>query len=400
MKINVHRQLGIRVCVNAAVFCVLIASCIQSAQAQTYRVLFQFRAGMDGAAPLAGLVSDPNGNLYGTTSSDGAFDSGVVFTISAPHKESVLHSFSGRGGDGEYPLAGLVRDAAGDLYGTTANGGVYGGSCGGVGCGTVFKVDSAGKETVLHRFTGTPDASTPYAGLVRDEAGDLYGTTFSGGQYGFGTVFKIDKDGTENVLYNFNPNNGDGSFPYGGMAQDTAGNLYGTTDGGGKFGDGTVFKLDANGVETILYNFGSYSGDGTFPTGALIRDGAGNLYGTTQSGGTSGLGTVFKVDQSGKETVLHSFAGGKKDGEIPFLSGLVRDAKGNLYGVTNEGGRFSFGAVFKVAPSGKETLMHSFDGKDGKIPYGNLMLNRQGNLYGTTSAGGVYGGGVVYEVVH
>ena len=186
MKIRLRNRL--RMC---ALFSLLLAYGLQSAQAQTYRVLFQFRAGMDGAAPLAGLVSDPNGNLYGTTSSDGAFDSGVVFKISAPHKETVLHSFTGSGGDGEYPLAGLVRDAAGSLYGTTANGGVYGGACGGFGCGTVFKVNSAGREIVLHRFTGSPDASTPYSGLVRDEAGNLYGTTFSGGQYGFGTVFEI-----------------------------------------------------------------------------------------------------------------------------------------------------------------------------------------------------------------
>jgi uncharacterized repeat protein (TIGR03803 family) len=393
MKIS----LPIRVSATAALFCGLLAVSAQLAQAQTYRLLFQFRAGADGAAPLAGLVSDPNGNLYGTTSSDGAFDSGVVFKISAPHKETVLHSFSGSGGDGEYPLAGLVRDATGNLYGTTANGGVYGGACGGFGCGTVFKVNSAGKEIVLHRFTGSPDASTPYAGLVRDEASDLYGTTFSGGQYGFGTVFEINKDGDESVLYSFNPNNGDGAFPYGGLARDAAGNLYGTTDSGGKFGDGTVFKVD-DGAETILYNFGSYSGDGILPSGALIRDAAGNLYGTTQSGGTLGLGTVFKLDTIGKEAVLHNFAGGTKDGEVPFLAGLVRDSKGNLYGATNEGGRFSFGTVFKLAPSGKETLLHSFDGKDGKIPYGSLILDGKGNLYGTTSAGGAYGGGVVYEV--
>jgi uncharacterized repeat protein (TIGR03803 family) len=394
MKIRLRNRL--RMC---ALFSLLLAYGLQSAQAQTYRVLFQFRAGMDGAAPLAGLVSDPNGNLYGTTSSDGAFDSGVVFKISAPHKETVLHSFTGSGGDGEYPLAGLVRDAAGSLYGTTANGGVYGGACGGFGCGTVFKVNSAGREIVLHRFTGSPDASTPYSGLVRDEAGNLYGTTFSGGQYGFGTVFEINKDGDESVLYSFNPSNGDGAFPYGGLARDAAGNLYGTTDGSGKFGDGTVFKVDTNGAETILYNFGSYSGDGTLPSGALIRDAAGNLYGTTQSGGTLGLGTVFKVDTTGKETLLHSFAGGTKDGEVPFLAGLVRDSKGNLYGATNEGGRFSFGTVFKVAPSGKEILLHSFDGKDGKIPYGSLILDGKGNLYGTASAGGAYGGGGVYEVV-
>ena len=378
---------------------VLLASGMQLAHAQTYKILFQFRSGGDGAAPLAGLISDPTGNLYGTTSSDGAFDSGGVFKISETHKETVLHSFTGSGGDGEYPLAGLIRDSAGNLYGTTANGGAYKGACGGVGCGIVFKIDSAGKETVLHRFTGMPDASTPYASLIRAAAGNLYGTTFSGGKYGVGTVFKVDKNGAESVLYSFNPSNGDGFLPYGSLTTDPRGNLYGTTDSGGKFGGGTVFELDTSGSETILYNFGSYNGDGTFPTGRLIRDAAGNLYGTTQSGGTLGLGTVFKVDKNGTETLLHSFAGGMTDGEVPFLAGLVRDSQGNLYGVTNEGGRFGFGTIYKVAPSGKETLLHSFDGKDGKIPYGAPLLDTKGDLYGTTNAGGAYGGGVVYEIV-
>ena len=193
-------------------------------------------------------------------------------------KETVLHGFSGSGGDGEFPLAGLVRDAAGNLYGTTSDGGIYGGVCGGFGCGTVFKVDKTGKETALYSFTGDPDGSNPYAGLVRDAAGNLYGTTYSGGSTSFG---------------------------------------------------GTAFKLDTKGVETVLYNFGAQNGDGLFPTGGLIRDAAGNLYGTTQRGGASGFGAVFKVDKTGKETVLYSFAGGT-DGSTPFIDGLVRDAGESL----------------------------------------------------------------------
>jgi len=389
---------GMRVWAGAlVVLCVLVISPSQFAQAQTYKILFQFRAGADGAGPFAGVVSDPSGNLYGTTNSDGAFASGVVFKLSPAGKETVLHSFSGSGGDGEYPLAGLVRDAAGNLYGTTADGGVYGGSCGGFGCGTVFKVDSAGTETVLHGFDGIPDGSTPYAGLVRDSAGNLYGTTLSGGTNGAGTVFKVDATGTETMLYSFNPNSGDGFSPYGGLAMDPAGNLYGTTVSGGTIGAGTVFKVDTTGAETVLYSFGSQSTDGLFPSGNLIRDAAKNLYGTTQGGGASGLGTVFKVDKNGNETVLHSFVGGR-DGEIPFIAGLLRDAKGNLYGVTGEGGAFSFGTVYKVDSTGKETVLHSFNGKGGKIPYGSLILDKAGNLYGTTTEGGAYGGGVVYRL--
>jgi len=391
---------GMRVWATATlVLCVLGISAIPSAQAQTYQVLFQFRAGVDGSGPYAGLVSDLAGNLYGTTNVDGAFASGVVFKLSPAGKETVLHSFSGTSGDGEYPFDGLVRDAAGNLYGTTANGGVYGGACGGFGCGIVFKVDKTGKETVLYAFNGNPDGTGPYGRLFRDAAGNLYGTTLNGGTFGAGTVFRVDKTGKETVLYSFNPNNGlDGFLPYGGLARDSAGNLYGTQGAGGKFGSGTVFKVDTTGAETVLYSFGTQSGDGIFSTGDLIRDTAGNLYGTTQQGGASGLGTVFKVDKNGNATVLHSFAGGTADGELPFLSGLLRDAKGNLYGVTSEGGAHSFGMVYKLDSTGKETVLHSFTGKDGKIPYGDLILGKTGNLYGTTYGGGAYGGGVVFRI--
>jgi uncharacterized repeat protein (TIGR03803 family) len=159
-----------------------------------------------------------------------------------------------------------------------------------------------------------------------------------------------------------------------------------------------VFKLDTTGAFTVLHNFDTQNGDGYFPAGNLVRDAAGNLYGTTEFGGTSGSGTVFKVDKNGNETVLHNFAGGTADGGLPFLSGLLRDAKGNLYGVTGEGGASSFGTVYKLDPAGKETILHSFNGKDGKIPYGTLIMDKQGNLFGTTSAGGAHGAGVVFEI--
>jgi uncharacterized repeat protein (TIGR03803 family) len=390
---------GMRVWATVSVLYVVVISGIPSAQAQSYKILFQFRAGVDGASPFGGLVSDPNGNLYGTTNIDGAFDSGVVFKLSPTGRETVLHSFSGSGGDGAYPLTGLVRDASGNLYGTTAQGGVYGGACGGAGCGTVFKVDSAGTETVLHGFTGIPDGSTPYAGLVRDAAGTLYGTTLQGGANEAGAVFKVDASGKETVLLSFDFGKiQNGYAPYGGLALDPAGNLYGTTEGGGTFGAGIVFKLDTTGTETVLYNFGSQSTDGLTPTGNLIRDTANNLYGMTENGGMFGFGTVFKVDKNGNETLLHSFAGGKADGQAPFISGLLRDAKGNLYGATSEGGPFDFGIVFKLDSTGKETVLHSFTGKGGKIPYGSLIRDKAGNLYGTTSGGGTYGGGLVFKL--
>jgi uncharacterized repeat protein (TIGR03803 family) len=393
-----YRSSWSRAALALTVWFPLVISTVQPVQAQTYRVLFQFRSGAGGANPNAGLVLDLSGNLYGTTASDGAFDSGVVFELNSNGKESVLHSFTGTGGDGEYPLAGLVRDADGNLYGTTYDGGTYGGVCGSSGCGTVFKVDANGKETRLHRFSGNPDGWVPYAGLVRDAAGNLYGVTLNGGTYNSGTVFKIDKNGKESVLYSFNGDGQGPNSPWGGVIRDAAGNLYGTTANGGTSFGGVVFKLETTGALTVLHNFDTQTQDGYFPAGNLVRDAAGNLYGTTEFGGTSGSGTVFKVNASGNETVLHNFAGGTADGGLPFLSGLLRDAKGNLYGVTDEGGAFSFGTVYKLDPAGKETILHSFNGKDGKIPYGTLIMDHAGNLYGTTNGGGAHNAGVVFEL--
>lgn len=223
----------------------------------------------------------------------------MVFKVDKNGNETVLYSFTG-GADGGFPEAGLVLDAAGNLYGTTESGGDT--SCGPPsGCGTVFKVDKAGNETVLHAFAGGTDGSTPLAGLVRDAVGDLYGTTVSGGSGGTscggcGTVFKVDRSGTETVLYSF-AGDPDGASPEGGLIQDGEGNLYGTTAGGGANFNGTVFKLDKTGIETILYNFAGQA-DGTGPAGTLARDAAGILYGTTSGGGGingTEFGTVFMI---------------------------------------------------------------------------------------------------------
>jgi uncharacterized repeat protein (TIGR03803 family) len=277
----------------------------------------------------------------------------VGFTASAPSAQgqtfTVLYSFQG-GTDGEGPYGGVVRDAAGNLYGTTSYGGAFSN-------GTVFKLDTTGQETVLYTFTGGrggTDGFFPAGALIRDAAGNLYGTTQLGGNYSFGTVFKVDSTGIETVLYRFRGGSG-GDQPDGGVIMDKAGNLYGTTQGGGTSYDGTVFKLNPSGYKTVLYSFGS-GADGTQPDAGVIADTAGNLYGTTAYGGTSNLGTVFKLDKTGKETVLYSFTGGA-DGALP-VTGLVRDAAGNLYGTAYFGGDSgSFcsgvggcGVVFKIAP--------------------------------------------------
>jgi uncharacterized repeat protein (TIGR03803 family) len=375
----------------------------------TETILYRFAGSWDGAVPYAGLVRDIAGNLYGTTTVGGGSEQcytdyntgcGTVFRLDTSGKETILHSFAGDP-DGEFPYGGLVQDAAGNLYGTTAG-------WGGTSAGTVFKLDTTNKETVLYSFAGSPDGAVPYGGLVRDAAGNLYGTTSGGGTQNLGAVFRLDTTNKETVLYSF-AGSPDGRGPFlAGLILDASGNLYGTTVQGGRNDLGTVFKLDTTGKETVLYSFMRGS-DGLGPFGSLVRDGAGNLYGTTFGGGIHGLGTVFKLGPSGKETVLHSFAGGTADGE-ESVAGLIRDAAGNLYGTTPYGGRTgciggqgnNCGTVFKIDTSGKETVLYDFCSVsgciDGENPYGGLVRDTAGNLYGTTFGGGIYGLGTVFKL--
>jgi uncharacterized repeat protein (TIGR03803 family) len=333
----------------AAVLLQVVAS-TPSAQAQvgpTFNLLYSFTNITTGEFPYAGVVRDAAGNLYGTTYYGGDTQClhfggcGTVFKVDTTGKETVLHSFTGSA-DGKFPEGGVLRDAASNLYGTTIVGGTS-------DAGTVFKLDTTGKETVLHSFTGGgADGQCPAAGLVRDGAGNLYGTTANGGRSGKGTVFKVDTTGKETVLHSFAGTGGDGANPYAGLVRDTAGNLYGTTFlGGASCNCGTVFKLDTTGKETVLLSFTGL--DGEYTTAGLVQDSAGNLYGTTAGGGTSGYGVVFKLDKTGTETVLHSFTGGTTDGNSPY-AGLVRDAAGNLYGTTHSGGASNDGTVFKLTP--------------------------------------------------
>jgi uncharacterized repeat protein (TIGR03803 family) len=381
------------------------------AQDKTFTVLYSFTGGADGGYPYGGLIRDAAGDLYGTTYGGGSSKCsqgcGVVFMVDKAGNETVLYSFTGTGGDGGNPFAGLVRDAAGNLYGTTFHGGAS-------GAGTVFNLDNTGKETVLYSFTGLPDGEGPHAGLLRDAAGNLYGTTEEGGSgacsfggfdYGCGTVFMLDTAGKETVLYSFSGTGGDGAVPYAGLVRDAAGNLYGTTSGGGASSEGTVFKLDTTGKETVLHSFTGTGRDGTYPYAPLIRDSKGNLYGTTYGGGASGAGMVFKLDSAGKETVLYSFTGTGGDGAGPMV-GLVQDAKGNLYGTTRYGGSFhgvcyqsgGCGVVFMLDKGGKETVLHKFAGSDGLQPLAGLVRDAKGNFYGTTSEGGASGFGTVFEL--
>jgi len=306
-----------------------------------------------------------------------------------------LHDFTG-GRDGRGPYAPLFRDSAGNLYGSTTAGGTNG--CG-VGCGTVFKVNASGHESILHRFTDeTNDGGLPYTSLIRDKAGNLYGTTETGGTFETGTVFKLSPTGKITLLYSFTAGN-DGGIPAGGLIQDAAGNLYGTTELGGTSGLGSVFKVSPTGKETVLHSFAGADGALPYLT-SLVMDAKGNLYGVTQQGGASNFGVVYKLSKSGKFTVLHSFAGGTSDG-CEIFGTPAMDKSGNLYGTAEACGAFSEGMVWKVSSKGIETVLHNFhdsDLNDGAFPYAGVILGTNGTLYGVTIVGGNPGYGTVYEL--
>ncbi|MGD0190966.1 MAG: choice-of-anchor tandem repeat GloVer-containing protein [Rhizomicrobium sp.] len=359
----------------------------------------------DGSNPVAGLIADSSGNLYGTASQGGSTacgnGCGVVFKITPGGTETVLHAFTG--GDGQYADSSLIMDSSGNLYGTTATGGGQG-NCN-MGCGVAFKIAPNGTETVLHAFTGGNDGGYPGGALIADAQGNLYGLATAGGSnctgFGCGVLFKITPGGTESVLYSFcaQPACADGANPVGGLTADTHGNFFGVTGGGSTYGDGVVFEYAANGTETALYAFTDGTDGGIIQSG-VIADKAGNLYGTATSDGAYGAGNVYKVAPSGTETVLYSFCaqpncadGANSDASVIF------DGKGNLYGTTDSGGASDAGAVFELAPNGKETVLHSFSysNGDGASPEANL-LKIKGELYGTTSSGGANSGGTVFKL--
>src|ERR1017187_5420046 len=381
------------------------------------KVLHNFNNnGTEGYEPLAGLIFDAAGNLHGTTYVGGSYGYGTAFELTpaggGTWNEKVLYSFAS-GSTAFYLTSGLIFDGAGNLYGTTL---------GGQG-GSVFELTpTAGggwTEKVLHSFGNGTDGEDPQAGLIFDAAGNLYGTTIAGGTYGGGTAFELTPAAgggwTEQVLLNFDGT--DGQHPYGALIFDAAGNLYGTTSYGGTYDYGTVFELTpaAGGgwTETVLHNFNDNGTDGYWPYAGLIFDAVGNLYGTTYGGGvyTSctngsflGCGTVFELTPTAgggwTEKVLHSFGNGT-DGEDP-QAGLIFDAAGNLYGTTIAGGTYGGGTAFELTPAAgggwTEQVLLNFDGTDGQHPYGALIFDAAGNLYGTTSYGGTYDYGTVFEL--
>lgn len=364
-----------------------------SAQGQTLTVLYSFTGGIDGSNPDDGLLLGSTGRFYGTTISGGLFGEGALFSVSLAGHETVLHQFSENRADGSVPITPLAQDSLGYLYGTTSEGGSP--ACDTLGCGTVFRLNPSVSNSfvVLHSFAHGGTEYIPNEVLV-DSSANVFGTA-QGGRLHHGGVFEIDSAGKYSVLYSFSGGN-DGSNPLGGLLLSTKGTLYGTTHDGGAFNQGVIFKLSGSGVETVLYTF-TGGADGAHPQSRLVLDNSSNLCGTTSGGGTAGLGTVFKLDKTGKETVLHSFTGGA-DGGTPN-GDLIRDQAGNLYGVTPTGGAFNLGTVFKVdAATGTESVVYSFTGgTNAKFPNGNLVLDTAGNFYGA-AGGGAFGFGTVFKL--
>jgi uncharacterized repeat protein (TIGR03803 family) len=383
----------------------------------TEEVLYSFGSQPDGNYPTANLVFDESGNLYGTTSRGGAYGNGTVFKLS-PNQgqwtETVIYNFCPAVHclDGTTPLSSLLFDAAGNLYGATSHGGLYGiGGAGGVAFELTPQPDGTWTETVLYNFGNGTDSSGPGA-LVFDKAGNLYGAA-GGGSTPFcpsncGTIFELSPgpngQWTERVLYNFcsQASCADGTDP-GGVVFDSAGNLYGVTALGGNpvTQNGTVFELtpDKNGqwVETVLYMFQGGETDGWDPFGGVVMDSSGNLYGITQAGYPHNTGIVFEVThQPGgqwTESVLHGFCSQPNcaDGSPP--GGLVFDKAGNLYGTAGADGAFHCGVVYELTPqktgSWPVVVPYTFQcGSDGAYPYSGLILDPSGNLYGVTLQGG------------
>jgi len=405
-----QEKLGLRMSGTLAVLMIAVMIPLGAMAANTYKVLYKFQGSPDGAAPAAGLVFDVAGNLYGTTAGGGRGGPcgmqgcGVVFELGSKSNgrwaERVLHRFSPTDGE-SYSFSRLVFDSAGDLYGTTE-------------FNSVFELspntDGSWTERVLHEFNSVGDGAFPLGALIFDGSGNLYGTTWQGGVESFGIVFRLtpNSDGswTETVLHSFT--GADGAYPVASLIFDAAGNLYGTTESGGNNSLGTVFKLapqsDGTWVESVLYSF-TGGADGALPAAEMIFDKDGNLYGTTAAGASSNRGVVFKLtpqaDGSWKYSVLHTF---KNDTAWGSQAGLVFDMAGNLYGTTENGGYPNSGAVFELTPqpdgSWAFSLVHVFHGTPAYDPRGSLVFDTSGNLYGTaaecSSEEGCYG--IVFEI--
>jgi uncharacterized repeat protein (TIGR03803 family) len=370
-----------------------------------YRVVHAF--GVDAAPrlPFARVVADAAGVLYGAAQEGGGHLLGAIYAFDPDSgNASVLYAFGGNGvSAGEHPTDELVSDSAGNLYGTTQSGGSG-------GLGTVFKIDAGTHAlTVLHVFTGGSDGAIPSGGLVIDPRDNLFGTTLVGGASDCGTVYRVSRRGAETQVYAFGGTQASsGCLPTSALALDSAGNLYGTTMSGGARGRGTVYQLTPGTASsptryTVLHRFLG-GADGNLPLGGVVLDAAQTqLYGTTSEGGTWGQGTVFACAVDGRsERVIYAFkATGSGDGGFP-TGPLAIDDAGVLYGTTRTGGIDDRGTVFTLDPSsGAESVLHRFAGPaagDGEDPSGGVLVDAAGELVGTTPLGGSDNTGTIFEL--
>jgi len=364
--------------------------------AQTFTTLHSFSGGTNGSVPYGAPVQGINGDLFGTANGAeaAANGDGTVYAISTTGSLTTLHSFCPTSPctDGSQPAAGLVQDSSGNFYGITQ----YGGSN---GEGSIFKITATGTLTTVYSFcvmSGCTDGETPGAGPLVLTNGLLYGTTYYGGQFGKGVIYKITTGGTLTTLYSFCSTSdcADGANPTGGLALGSDGNFYGETDFGGAQNQGTIFKVTSAGKLTTLHSFCSLTScaDGSQPVAGLVQATNGNFYGTTTGfgGGSTALGTVFQITTSGKLTTLHSFDG--SDGDFPEAP-LIQASDGNFYGTTYQGGMFEGGTIFKITPGGTLTPLYNFCSMtacvDGEYPqFGALTQDTNGNLYGVAAYGG------------
>jgi uncharacterized repeat protein (TIGR03803 family) len=383
-----------------------------SCSAGTKSILYSFTGNQnDGASPYTGLIMDSVGNFFGITGDGGSQGSGTVFKLipdgSGGYSDLILDSLTPPSpAPLQLPTGRLLRDSTGALYGVMP----YGGT---TNNGAVFKltpaINGSYTESILYSFTGGSDGAYPFAGLVQDSAGNLYGATTAGASGG--TIFKLSPNHSGgydfSVLHTFTQAT-EGDYIYGTLLLDAAGNLYGVTMvGGPNNGAGTVFKLAPDQSLSVLHTFAADPSDGGNPWGALVMDSSGNLFGTTTAGGAHGKGTVFKLTSDGhggyNESVLYSFASGDTDGEAPY-AGVVVDHQGNLFGITTMGGIGGHGVVFKLRPNGdgtySETMLYSLAAtiSDYGAGYGELLLDSAGNLYGTVRDGGANNYGYVFMI--
>jgi uncharacterized repeat protein (TIGR03803 family) len=353
-------------------------------------ILYSFGASAtDGTSPQASLIQASDGKLYGTTYSGGAQNAGTLFSITRSGTESILYSFTD-GHDGKGPTAAPVQATDGSFYGTTSTGGSN-------DEGVLYAVTPAGVETVLYTFAANVNGGSPGGNLIQATDGKLYGTAADGGIASQGVLYSVDTSGTELVVYTFTGGIKP-KLPSNGVIQGSDGNFYGTTTGGGVSNNGTIYSATPAGVLTVLYSF-SGGADGGLPLGGLVQATDGNFYGTTQSGGTSGRGTVFKITPGGSYSVLYSFSSAAADGSGPS-AGLIQASDGNLYGTTFSGGTYNSGTVFQVTLGGVEKVMYTFQGgtTDGAHPDAGLVQGSDGSFYGTTQSGGTHSKGTVFKV--